>query len=104
MLSDRFGARPLATLGPLLAAVSFFLLARLPVDFPYVVFPLYRYVSDLKPGQITGQVGLGRHARFPRRCALRAPLRGNRPRTHHQPDRPPRNYTAACLDYAVPDP
>jgi len=55
MLSDRFGARPFATLGPLLAAVSFFLLARLPVDFPYVVFPLYRYVSDLKPGQITGQ-------------------------------------------------
>jgi MFS family permease len=38
VLSDRFGARPFATAGPLLAAVAFFLLARLPVDFPYPAF------------------------------------------------------------------
>jgi len=38
MLSDRFGARPFATAGALLAGLSFFLLARLPVDFPYALF------------------------------------------------------------------
>jgi MFS family permease len=38
ILSDRFGARPFATAGPLLAALSFFLLARLPVNFPYPAF------------------------------------------------------------------
>jgi MFS family permease len=38
ILTDRYGARPFATAGALLAAVSFFLLARLPVDFPYLTF------------------------------------------------------------------
>jgi MFS family permease len=38
MLSDRFGARPFATAGALLAGASFFLLTRLPVDFPYTTF------------------------------------------------------------------
>jgi MFS family permease len=38
ILSDRFGARPFATLGALLAALSFFLLDRLPVNFPYGAF------------------------------------------------------------------
>jgi MFS family permease len=38
MLSDRFGARPFATAGALLAGISFFLLARLPVEFPYATF------------------------------------------------------------------
>src|SRR5579862_5118925 len=37
-LSDRFGARPFATLGAALAAVSFALLALLPVNFPYGIF------------------------------------------------------------------
>jgi MFS family permease len=38
LLSDRYGVRPFATLGALLAAISYFLLARLPVNFPYPVF------------------------------------------------------------------
>jgi MFS family permease len=38
LLSDRYGVRPFATLGALLAASSYFLLARLPVDFPYPLF------------------------------------------------------------------
>jgi MFS family permease len=38
MLSDRYGARPFATLGAVLAALSFFLLDRLPVNFPYALF------------------------------------------------------------------
>jgi MFS family permease len=38
ILSDRYGARPFATAGALLAGASFFLLARLPVDFPYATF------------------------------------------------------------------
>jgi len=37
-LSDRFGARPFATAGMLMAAVIFFALASLPVDFQYWQF------------------------------------------------------------------
>jgi MFS family permease len=37
-LSDRFGARPFATGGMLVAALSFFLLELLPVNFNYVLF------------------------------------------------------------------
>ncbi len=36
--SDRYGARPFATTGMILAALSFVLLERLPVDFPYAAF------------------------------------------------------------------
>jgi MFS family permease len=39
-LSDRFGARPFATGGMLLAALGFALLIVLPVDFSYVAFSL----------------------------------------------------------------
>jgi MFS family permease len=39
-LSDRFGARPFATGGMILAATSFLLLILLPVDFPYLLFAL----------------------------------------------------------------
>ncbi|MDE3070442.1 MAG: MFS transporter, partial [Acidobacteriota bacterium] len=37
-LSDRFGARPFATSGMVVAALSFLLMARLPVDFSYLPF------------------------------------------------------------------
>ena len=37
-LSDRFGSRPFATVGMLVAALSFFLLELLPVDFNYHEF------------------------------------------------------------------
>ena len=38
ILSDRFGPRPFAVTGPLIAAASMALLSLLPVDFPYPVF------------------------------------------------------------------
>jgi MFS family permease len=50
ILSDRFGARGFATLGALLAALSFFLLARLPVDFPYSVFALLLFLNGVSMG------------------------------------------------------
>jgi MFS family permease len=37
-LSDRFGARPFATIGMVLTAIGFALLATLPTDFSYPVF------------------------------------------------------------------
>jgi MFS family permease len=40
VLSDRFGARPFATGGMFLCALSFLLLLLLPVDFPYPLFAL----------------------------------------------------------------
>jgi MFS family permease len=49
-LSDRYGARPFATLGALLAALSFFLLARLPVEFPYVPFLLLLALNGIGMG------------------------------------------------------
>jgi MFS family permease len=49
-LSDRFGARPFATGGMLLAAVSFLLLDRLPVDFPYDVFAVLLLLNGIGMG------------------------------------------------------
>ena len=50
MLSDRFGARPFATLGALLAALSFFLLARVPVDFSYPAFAVLPALNGVGVG------------------------------------------------------
>ena len=50
LLSDRFGARPFATLGAALSAVAFFLLARLPVDFPYGVFAALLVLNGVAMG------------------------------------------------------
>jgi MFS family permease len=50
VLSDRFGARPFATGGMLLAAASFLLLMRLPVDFPYPVFALLLLLNGIGMG------------------------------------------------------
>jgi MFS family permease len=49
-LSDRFGARPFATGGMLIAAVSFFGLILLPVNFPYWAFGLLLLVSGIAFG------------------------------------------------------
>jgi MFS family permease len=49
-LSDRFGARPFATGGLLLAAVSFALLIVLPVDFSYVWFALILALNGIGMG------------------------------------------------------
>ncbi|MGH9129381.1 MAG: MFS transporter [Acidimicrobiales bacterium] len=49
-LSDRFGARPFATGGMLLAALSFGLLELLPIQFPYVLFALLLLLNGLAMG------------------------------------------------------
>jgi len=49
-LSDRYGARPFATGGMLLAAVSFVLMALLPIDFPYPAFALILLLNGLAQG------------------------------------------------------
>jgi MFS family permease len=49
-LSDRFGARPFATGGMLLAALSFGLLIVLPVDFGYVWFGLILLLNGIGMG------------------------------------------------------
>src|SRR4051794_37755690 len=49
-LSDHFGARPFATGGMLLAALSFLLLIALPVDFSYVWFALILLLNGIGMG------------------------------------------------------
>jgi MFS family permease len=49
-LSDRFGARPFATGGMLLAALAFFLLEVLPVDFDYRAFAALLLLIGLAMG------------------------------------------------------
>jgi MFS family permease len=49
-LSDRFGARPFATGGMLIAAASFLLLIVLPVDFSYLWFALVLLLNGLGMG------------------------------------------------------
>ncbi len=49
-LSDRFGARPFATGGMLIAAINFILLTLLPVNFPYPLFGAIIFVDGLAMG------------------------------------------------------
>jgi MFS family permease len=49
-LSDRYGARPFATGGMLAAALSFFLLELLPIDFPYLAFASLLLLNGLGMG------------------------------------------------------
>lgn len=49
-LSDRFGSRPFATGGMLVAALSFVLLELLPTDFAYLAFALVIFMSGLGAG------------------------------------------------------
>jgi MFS family permease len=49
-LSDRYGARPFATGGMVLAALSFLLLERLPVDFDYVPFAALLLLNGIGMG------------------------------------------------------
>jgi MFS family permease len=49
-LSDRFGARPFATGGMVSAAVSFFLLTLLPIDFPYPMFGAILFLEGVSMG------------------------------------------------------
>lgn len=50
LLSDRFGARPFATGGMVLAAISFGLLEALPVNFSYMLFALLLLLMGLAMG------------------------------------------------------
>jgi MFS family permease len=50
ILSDRFGARPFASGGMVVAAGSFFLLELLPVNFPYWAFGLILLLNGLSMG------------------------------------------------------
>jgi MFS family permease len=50
VLSDRFGARPFATGGMLVAALSFGLLMLLPTDFEYWVFALILFLNGASMG------------------------------------------------------
>jgi MFS family permease len=50
LLSDRYGARPFATGGMIVAAISFFLLEQLPVDFNYVWFALLLLLNGIGMG------------------------------------------------------
>jgi hypothetical protein len=49
-LSDRYGARPFATGGMILAAISFVLLEQLPVDFSYLPFALLLLLNGIGMG------------------------------------------------------
>ncbi len=49
-LSDRYGARPFATGGMLAAALSFFLLTLLPIDFAYPVFAAILLFNGISMG------------------------------------------------------
>jgi MFS family permease len=49
-LSDRFGARPFATGGMVIAALSFLLLIVLPVDFSYIWFALVLALNGIGMG------------------------------------------------------
>jgi MFS family permease len=48
--SDRFGARPFATGGMLVVALSFFLLEQLPTNFSYPLFALILLINGLAMG------------------------------------------------------
>jgi MFS family permease len=49
-LSDRFGSRGFATGGMIGAAISFLLLALLPIDFAYPVFALFLFLNGVSMG------------------------------------------------------
>src|SRR5205085_4402182 len=50
ILSDRYGARPFATGGVIVAAISFILLEQLPVNFSYVPFALLLLLNGIGMG------------------------------------------------------
>ena len=50
MLADRYGARPFATGGLVLAALTFILLTTLPVNFPYVGFAALIFFNSVGMG------------------------------------------------------
>lgn len=49
-LSDRYGARPFATGGMVLGALSFILLMKLPANFPYWIFAIMIFLNGIGSG------------------------------------------------------
>jgi MFS family permease len=66
-LSDRFGARPFASGGMLGAAISFALLALLPIDFPYPLFALVLAFNGISMGMFASPNRAGVMNSLPRR-------------------------------------
>ncbi len=52
-LSDRFGARPFSTLGILIQALGFFLLAVIPLNFSYIWFALILFILGVGQGMFS---------------------------------------------------
>ncbi len=52
-LSDKYGARPFATGGMLIAALSFGLMMMLPVNFPYYLFAIILLINGLSFGMFS---------------------------------------------------
>jgi EmrB/QacA subfamily drug resistance transporter len=52
-LSDKYGARPFATGGMVLAAISFGLMMTLPVNFPYWLFAIILLINGLSFGMFS---------------------------------------------------
>ncbi len=50
LLSDRYGARPFATAGMILAGISFLLLIVLPVNFSYIDFAMLIFLNGIAMG------------------------------------------------------
>ncbi len=108
-LSDRFGARPFATGGMILAAVSFLLLILLPVNFSYLWFALILVLNGVGMGLFSSPNSAGvmnslpssqRGAGADRKravdwCLLHADdRRALRRSATHAPDRPGRTRRA----------
>jgi MFS family permease len=66
-LSDRFGARPFASGGMVGAAISFALLALLPIDFPYPLFALVLAFNGVSMGMFASPNRAGVMNSLPRR-------------------------------------
>ena len=80
VLSDRFGARPFATAGMVLAAVGFVLLDRLPTDFAYPEFAAIAAADRDRDGVV--------RLTEPRRGDEQPACAGPRRRRRHEPDVP----------------
>ena len=80
-LSDRFGARPFATGGMLLAALSFGLLELLPVNFTYWQFAGILLLNGIGMGLFASPNRAGHHERAARRQA-----RGRGGHVRHLPE------------------
>src|SRR5206468_469927 len=65
-LSDRFGARPFATGGMVLAALSFLLLIVLPVNFSYIWFALILVLNGIGMGLFSSPNSAGVMNALPR--------------------------------------